>query len=80
MKLPEHAMKIVERVQERRIRTLGNLKKLEFEFRSGKATVDAIFIARRMHKEYQKDKKLYMCFVDIEKAFDGVPKKSGVGH
>ena len=32
--------------------------------------MDAIFIAKRMEAEYQrKDKKLYMCFVDMEKAF-----------
>ena len=42
----------------------------------GKGTVDAIFIVRRMQEEYQKkDKKLYMCFVDMEKAFDRVPRK-----
>ena len=30
--------------------------------------MDAIFIVRRKQEEYQKnDKKLYMCFVDIEK-------------
>ena len=37
--------------------------------------MDAIFIVR-MQEEYQKkDKKLYMCFVDMEKAFDRVPRK-----
>ena len=42
----------------------------------GKGTVDAIFIARRMQEEYQKkNKKLYICFVDMEKAFDRVPRK-----
>ena len=42
----------------------------------GKGTVDAIFILRRMQEEYQKkDKKLNMCFVDMEKAFDRVPRK-----
>ena len=31
---------------------------------------------RKMQEEYQKkDKKLYVCFVDIEKAFDRVPRK-----
>ena len=75
VKLLQHAMKIVERVLERQIRTLVNLNKMQFGFMPGKGTVDAIFIVRRMQKEYQKDKKLYMCFVDIEKAFDGVPKK-----
>ena len=37
---------------------------------------DALFILRKMQKEYrEKDKKLYMCFVDLEKAFDRVPKR-----
>ena len=76
VKLLEHAMKIVERVLERRIRTLVNLNEMQFGFMPGKGTVDAIFIVRRMQEEYQKkDKKLYMCFVDMEKAFDRVPRK-----
>ena len=41
----------------------------------GKGTVDVTFIVRRMQEEYQKMKKLYMCFVDMEKAFDRVPRK-----
>ena len=76
VKLLEHAMKIVERVLERQIRTLINLNKMQFGFMPGKATVDAIFIVRRMQEEYQKKgEKLYMCFVDVEKAFDRVPRK-----
>ena len=76
VKLLEHAMKIVERVLERRIRTLVNLDKIQFGFMPGKGTVDTIFIVRRMQEEYQKkDKKLYMCFVDMEKAFDRVSRK-----
>ena len=76
VKLLEHAMKFVERVLERRIRTLVNLNEMQFGFMTGKGTVDAIFIVRRMQEEYQKkDKKLYMCFVNMEKAFDRVPRK-----
>ena len=38
--------------------------------------MDAKFIVKRMQKEYQKkDKKLYMGFVDIEKAFHRMPRK-----
>ena len=59
VKLLEHAMKIVERVLKKRIRTLVNLNKMQFGFMPGKRTVDAIFIVRRMQNEYeQKDKKL----------------------
>ena len=48
VKLLEHAMKIVERVPERQIRTLVNLNDMQFGFMPGKGTVDAIFIVRRM--------------------------------
>ena len=76
VKLLEHAMKIVERVLERRIQTLVNLNEMQFGFMPGNGTVDAIFIVRRMQEEYQKKgKKLYMCFVDMEKAVDRVPRK-----
>ena len=76
VKLLKHAMKIVERVLKSRIRTLVNLNKKQFEFMPGKGTVDAIVIVRRMQEDYQKkDKKLYMCFVDMEKAFDRMPRK-----
>ena len=38
--------------------------------------MDAIFIVRRMQEEYQKkDKKLYMCFVDMEKLLRGCQEK-----
>ena len=38
--------------------------------------MDTIFIVRRLQVEYQKkEKKLYMCFVDMQKAFDRVPRK-----
>ena len=70
------AMKIVERVLERRIQTLVSLNKMQFGFLPGKRTMDAIFIMRRMHEKYQqKEKKLHMCFVDMEKAFNRVPRK-----
>ena len=49
---------------------------LQFGFMRGKGTTDALFIFRRMQEEFRgREKKLYMCFVDLEKAFDRVPKK-----
>ena len=76
VKLLEHAMKIVERVLERRIRTLVNLNEMQIGFMPGKGTVDAICSVRRMQEEYQKkDKNLCISFADREKAFDRVPRK-----
>ena len=54
MKLIEHAMKIIERVLERRMQTLVNLNKMQFAFMPGKETVNAIFIVGRMQEKYQK--------------------------
>ena len=45
-------------------------------FMPGRGRIDAVFILRRMQEEYHaRRKKLYMCFVDPEKAFDKVPIK-----
>ena len=68
-------MKIVERVLERRIRTLVNLNEMQFGFMPGKGTVDAIYIHGEKNADQKKDKKLYMCFVDMAKAFDRVSRK-----
>ena len=76
VKLLEHTIKIVITLLERRIRTLSNLNKMKFGFILRKGTVCAIFIVKRMQEKYQKkDKKLYMCVVDMKKAFDRVPRK-----
>ena len=72
-------MKIVEKVLERRLRRMVKVDEMQFGFMPGKGTIDAVFILRRLQEEYEgvvsKEKKLYMCFVDLEKAFDGVPRK-----
>ena len=42
----------------------------------GKGTTDAIFILRQLQEKFlSKGKKLYFAFVDLEKAFDRVPRK-----
>jgi len=70
VKLLEHAMKIVERILERRIRLVVNLDEMQCGFMPEKGTTDALFVVRRMQEEYRdKEKNLYMCFVDLEKAF-----------
>ena len=42
----------------------------------GKGTIDALFLVRRLQEEHRaKYKRMYMCFVELEKAFDRVPKR-----
>ena len=76
VKLLQHGMKVVERLLEKRLRDIVKIDRLQFGFMPGKGTLDATFIVRRMQEKYiGKKKKLFMCFVDLEKAFDRVPRK-----
>ena len=72
IELLEHAMKVIERVFERRIR-----EKVKVDAMQGKGTTDAILSVLQMQEKYEcKRKKLYFAFVDFEKAFDRVPRGS----
>ena len=76
IKLLEHAMKIYERIIESRIRKEINIDPMQFGFMPGKGTTDGIFLLRQMQeKALKKNKRLYLGFVDLEKAFDRVPRK-----
>jgi len=74
IKLLEHAMKVVERIFEHRIRQQIDIYDMQFGFMKGKGTIDAIFIVRQMQEKFiDKEKKLYFGFVNMEKAFNRVP-------
>ena len=76
VKLLEHAMKIVKRVLQKKIRFLVNMNRMQFGFMPGRETIDALFILGRMQEEYQdKGKKLFRCFVDLENTFNRVLRK-----
>jgi len=76
IKLLEHAMKVVERIFEDRIRQQIDIDDMQFGFMKGKGTTDAIFIVTQMQKKFRaKGKKLYFGFVDLEKASDRVPRE-----
>ena len=64
-------MKVEERVLERRLRQAVEIDKMQFGFRPGTGTIDAIFIARYRGKH----RELWWVFVDLEKAFDRVSRK-----
>ena len=53
------------------LRALVEVDDMQFGFMPGRGTIDALFIVKRMQEAYRKkDKKLYMCFVNLEKAFE----------
>ena len=70
------SMKVVERIFEHRIRQQIVIDDMQFGFMKGKGTTDAIFLARQMQENFRvKGKKLYFDFVDLEKAFQRVPRE-----
>jgi len=75
-KLLEHATKMVARISEHRIRQQIEVDDMQFGFMKGKGTTDAIYTVRQMQENFRvKRKKLYFGLVDLEKAFDRVPRE-----
>ena len=58
------------------IREMVDIDGMQFGFVPGRGMTDAIFIIRQLQEKYNAaNKPLYIAFVDLEKAFDRVPRK-----
>ena len=76
LKLTDQVMKLLERVLDSFIREMVDIDTMQFGFVPGRGTTDAIFIIRQLQEKYiAANKPLYFAFVDLEKAFDRVPRK-----
>ena len=77
LRLLEHGMKVWEHVLLAWLKDYINIDPQQFGFMAGRSTSDAIFITRQLQEKYQAKKgKLYHIFVDLEKAFDKVPRRA----
>ena len=71
-----HTFKIWERVLNRRLQYLTKVTENQCGFVRGRLTTDAIQNIRMFLEKYQKKKfDLHMVFIDLEKAFDKVPRR-----
>ena len=52
IKLLEHAMKVLERVIEGKLRKIVKIDSMQFGFMSGRSMTDAIFIVRQLQEKY----------------------------
>ncbi len=76
LKLTEQVMKIIERILDVIIRDMVSIDDSQFGFVPGRGTTDAIFVVRQLQEKFlAANKRLHMAFVDLEKAFDRVPRK-----
>ena len=75
LKLTEQVMKVLERIVEGPIRQLVPIDDSQFGFGPGRGTTDAIFVVRQLQEKHlAANKRLYIAFIDLEKAFDRVPQ------
>ncbi|GKA74364.1 retrovirus-related pol polyprotein LINE-1 [Tanacetum coccineum] len=76
IKLLGHTMKLWERVIERRLRRETRVSENQFGFMPGRSTTEAIHLLRNLMEKYrERQRDLHMAFLDLEKAYDSVPRE-----
>ncbi|GJV09945.1 retrovirus-related pol polyprotein LINE-1 [Tanacetum coccineum] len=76
IKLLGHTMKLWERVIERRLRRETSVSENQFGFMPGRSTIEAIHLLRNLMEKYrERQRDLHMAFLDLEKAYDSVPRE-----
>ena len=77
IKLLEHAFKLYKRTLDGCLREVVSIDKMQYGFMPGRGTVDVVVVLRKLSEKFRsKNKKLFfVLFVNLEKAFDQVPRE-----
>ena len=75
-KLTSHKLKLWERIIYKRLRGIVTISDQQFGFMPGRSKTDAIFALRQMMEKYREGQESLHCvFIDLEKAYDRVPRE-----
>ena len=75
IKLIEYAFKLDKYVLDGRLCEVVNIDKMQYGFMPGIGTVDVVFVLRRLSEILRAKNKLFFIFLDLEKAFNQVPRE-----
>ena len=71
-----HAFKLYEKILDGPLCEVVDIDKMQYGFMPGRVTVDDVFVLRKLSEKFRaKNKKFFLIFVDLEKAFDRVRKE-----
>ena len=72
----EYAFKLYKTLLDGRLPEVVDIDKMQYGFMPGRVPVDAVFVLRRLSETFRANKKkLFFTFLDLEKAFDRVPRE-----
>ena len=77
IKLMSHTMKIWERIIKARLKDSVEISKQQYGFIPEKGTTNAMFALRMLIEKYREGQRelVHCVFVDLEKAYDRVPRQ-----